>query len=380
MNRRTIIVDGPLAYRMRRIAAARGGEVGVQIVTLPLLAARLVGGFTRPARAQDLDPAIRTALEAGGFAEIESIRGLPGMTRSVARTLTKVWQADLSLADRAGRSARLADLAVVEERVRANLPAGALTPRDLRDRALERLAHAAAVLGSVELDRLVGVAPVWRPLVEALDQTVALSWRNPGVADIAWFPGKVITDQRPAAATMAMVSCANPRAEVMEALRWMRELIALRRARPEEIAICATATEDLDDHFLVLAADADLPLHFSHGVPALASREGQACSALADVLLNGLSQDRIRRLLGHAAGGEPRRSAGELGARPPARRCALRARPMAARAGRSKRASNRRHRPKADRDTRPRTACQGPGCGRSGRRDAAGNRGSFTLD
>jgi PD-(D/E)XK nuclease superfamily protein len=53
---------------------------------------------------------------------------------------------------------------------------------------------------------------------------------------------------------------------------------------------------------LVLAADAGLPLHFSHGVPALASREGQACAALADVLLNGLSQDRVRRLFGHAAG------------------------------------------------------------------------------
>jgi RecB family exonuclease len=37
-------------------------------------------------------------------------------------------------------------------------------------------------------------------------------------------------------------------------------------------------------------------------VTALSSREGQACGALADVLLGGLSQDRIRRLFGHAAG------------------------------------------------------------------------------
>ena len=88
----------------------------------------------------------------------------------------------------------------------------------------------------------------------------------------------------------------------VEALRWIRELIASGRARPDEIAVCATATEDRDDHMLVLAADAGLPLHFSHGVPALASREGQACAALADVLLNGLSQDRVRRLFGHAAG------------------------------------------------------------------------------
>jgi hypothetical protein len=79
----------------------------------------------------------------------------------------------------------------------------------------------------------------------------------------------------------------------------MHELIASSRARLEEIAICATATEDWDDHILALATDAALPLHFSHGVPALASREGQACSALADVLLNGLGQDRVRRLFPH---------------------------------------------------------------------------------
>ncbi len=66
--RRTFIVDGPLAFRMRRIYAARGGASGVQILTMPLVAAHLAGGFTRPARSQDLDAAIRAALGGGGFA------------------------------------------------------------------------------------------------------------------------------------------------------------------------------------------------------------------------------------------------------------------------------------------------------------------------
>jgi hypothetical protein len=52
-------------------------------------------------------------------------------------------------------------------------------------RALERIAHAAAVLGSVELDSLVAVAPVWRPLIAALGQALELSWHNPGGTDIA---------------------------------------------------------------------------------------------------------------------------------------------------------------------------------------------------
>lgn len=106
-NRRSVVVEGPLAFRMKRIAAARRAEAGVQILTLPQLAARLAGGFIRPARSLDLDPAIRAALEAGGFADLERIRERPGMTRSVAWTLTRVWNADFTLANRAEDGARL---------------------------------------------------------------------------------------------------------------------------------------------------------------------------------------------------------------------------------------------------------------------------------
>ena len=45
MNRRTVVVEGPLAFRMRRLAAARNAEAGLQIMTLPALAACLAGGF-----------------------------------------------------------------------------------------------------------------------------------------------------------------------------------------------------------------------------------------------------------------------------------------------------------------------------------------------
>ena len=126
-----------------------------------------------------------------------------------------------------------------------------------------------------------------------------VTWRNPGDLD-AWFGGELVYDPHPAPVSPEIVSCASPRAEAVEALRWVRELIASGRARPDQIAVCATATKNWDDHMLVLAADASLPLHFSHGVPALASREGQACAALADILLNGLSQERVRRLFIHA--------------------------------------------------------------------------------
>ena len=183
MIRRTVIVEGPLALNMRRIAAAREAEAGVQIMSLPQLAARLAGGFTRPARSEDLDPAIQSALEAGGFAELESIRSLPGMTRSVAWTLTRLWDADYILADRDHETARLRDLMTIEARVRACLPRGVLSPPDLRNAALQRVTFAPAVLGSVELHRVVRVAPIWRPLLTALGREVRVTWRNPGDLD-----------------------------------------------------------------------------------------------------------------------------------------------------------------------------------------------------
>src|SRR5437879_3740679 len=83
---RTAVVEGSLAAQMRRAAAARANECGLQIMNLPQLAARLAGGFAAPVTAEVLDPAIRRALDDGGFVELEAVRQLPGTARAVART------------------------------------------------------------------------------------------------------------------------------------------------------------------------------------------------------------------------------------------------------------------------------------------------------
>ena len=41
IKRHTVIVEGTLAFRMQRVAAARAGDHGRDVATLPLLAARL---------------------------------------------------------------------------------------------------------------------------------------------------------------------------------------------------------------------------------------------------------------------------------------------------------------------------------------------------
>src|SRR3954471_13596022 len=105
MQRRTIIVQGPLAFRMRRLEAAHHAEAGLQIMTLPQLAARLAGGFVRPATPQELAPAIQTAIEHGEFNELGKMVLLPGLRRALLATLGKIWDADLDLQSLATTSA-----------------------------------------------------------------------------------------------------------------------------------------------------------------------------------------------------------------------------------------------------------------------------------
>ena len=95
---------------------------------------------------------------------------------------------------------------------------GVLSPPDLRNAALQRVTYAPAVLGSVELHRVVRVAPIWRPLLTALGRQVRVTWRNPGDSDVAWFAGELVSDPHPAPASPEIVSCASPRAEAVEAL------------------------------------------------------------------------------------------------------------------------------------------------------------------
>jgi hypothetical protein len=296
---RTTVIEGSLAFQMRRAAAARANECGLQIMTLPQLAARLAGGFTVPVSTDQLDLAIQRALDDGDFVELESVRTLPGMTRAVAGSLRKVWNADVELLETNGPGKlRIGELALIEGRVRNHLPKAMLIPRDLRDAAIRRIEHGPRLIGPVTIDGLSFIPPVWRPLIMALQQAVSVEWRAPLKADTSWFTGS-LTVGGPARPlnSPAAISCADPRHEVVEALRWARRLITSGRARPSEIAMASANTAPWDDHVFALAKDAGLRVHFVQGIPALATRDGQRCAALADVLQHGLNQQRVRRLV-----------------------------------------------------------------------------------
>ena len=299
MKRRTSVVEGPLAYRMRRHEAAIRYEVGLEILTLPQLASRLAGGFARVADGPALFEAIDTALKREGYGRLDGVRLLPGMARAVVETLTAAWHADVDLELATPRSQRLDEIGLLQKHVRENLPVGVMTPPALRNAAVDRIAVAEQVLGSVLLDGLVDVAPVWRPLISALVDQIDVEWSAApcDAVDRVWFRGRLHVRDAVTPLSVQGDVCADPRSEVVEALRWARSVLARGDVAASDVAISSPATDTWDPHFLVLAKEAELPLHFSHGIPALSSPQGQACAALADVLSEEVTQERIRRLL-----------------------------------------------------------------------------------
>ena len=226
------------------------------------------------------------------------------MVDAAAGTLRKVWRSRIDLEARAGEHPRIASIARLEEAVRKRLPSSMMRPADLVEKALGRMAHASAIFGPVRVVGVTELSPCWRPLLHGLAKELAVTWVAGPRQVPPWLDETIVKVERAEAERpeIASVSAATAYHEAIEAMRWARGLLASCAARPHEIGIAAAIPADYDDHFLALRADANLDLHFVHGVKVTAARAGQAAAALADVLARGLSQSRMRRLASLAKG------------------------------------------------------------------------------
>ncbi len=296
-SRSTLVVHGRLAMREGRLAAARDGRHGLQVMSFEQAAVRLAGGFARPIDDENLRAAIQAVLPATPMGELESIKALPGMIDAAADTLHKAWRAGIDLAARAADHPRLAAIARLEGAVLDQLPAGMMRPLDIVTAATARIGHAPAVLGPMEIIGLTELSPCWRPLLQALTDHIPVQWRAGPRSVPAWLEGTGVAVARAPAQTpgISAVSAATAYHEAVEAMRWARSLLA-SGVLPSEIAIATASPANYDDHFLALRADANIDLHFVHGVRIVTTREGQAAAALAHIIVRGLSQSRLRRL------------------------------------------------------------------------------------
>jgi hypothetical protein len=229
---------------------------------------------------------------------------LPGFQRAACSSLAKAWSAGLNL-DNEARGAteetgrlRLEALALLEKGVLGHLPASQCRPADLVAEAIKHVRLAKAIFGEIEVHGRTEMSPVWRPLLEAVAAETEVVW----IAQARHIPEWVgsmdaqVEKCEPASPATRSVSCASPRHEILEAVRWAREHLT-RGAKPHDIAIAAASPDAWDDHMLAISEAANLPVHFVHGRAALCTADGQLAAALAEILLRGLSRSRVMRLV-----------------------------------------------------------------------------------
>ena len=303
MLRQTIVVRNRNAWRTLRTQAALDSRQGLQLCTVTDVAARLAGGFLVSIDDDALNQALTAAL-AAPLGELDAIKSLPGFRRAAAATLTRVWTADLDLTEAlaapraASAVARLRSLAALESGVLEHLPPNRRRPRDLVAVAAENVRHSRTLFGRIEIRGHTELPPVWRPLLAAMACATDVTWIADARHVPAWLNSTAIRLEVRAAETPAVgaVSCASPRHEVLEALRWARQHLT-QGVAPREIAIAAAHPEPWDDHMLAIGEAANLPIHFAHGRAVLTTPAGQLASAVAEVLLRGFSQARLVRLV-----------------------------------------------------------------------------------
>ena len=301
--RETLVIHSRLSWRQVRGAAAIERQHGLQALAIEHVAARLAGGFLQPINPDSLKEAIGEAI-AVDLGEFNDIKTLPGFSRAAAATLKKAWAAGLKFTELAKTSdalvrSRIDAVTRLEAEVLKRLPPSMRRPADLVDLALPHLRHAKTLFGAIHVLGRTEMSPVWRPFLAELKGVTDVQWVAGPRQVPAWVRelGIAVIETAPEQPAIQSESCASPRHEALEAMRWARALLASRRAKPEEIAIAAASPTEWDDHFQALSEMAGIDLHFVHGRKALSTPEGQLAAALAEVLLRGFSQARMTRLI-----------------------------------------------------------------------------------
>ncbi len=300
LRRSTFVISDRISERRVRDELAQAGSSGHGVLTFAQLASRLAGGFARPVSSVEIRSALREP-PIDSLSSLRKIAELPGFARAAARTLGAAWLANIDLAANAATfGERWAELAELEAHVRLALTAGAHLPRELVALALKRVELAPTLLGDLTLERLDTVPPLYRELLGAVSERVAVRWRTPLLMPPAWLPAAVQFQVEPRLSPRLRVfSCADPEHETLEALRWARLRLSEGYA-PSELAITAVNVAAYDDSLRAVATSAGLPVHAVHGQPALSTPQGQALAALADLLVRGLEQSRLRRFVSAA--------------------------------------------------------------------------------
>ena len=261
--------------------------------------------FWRRSISESLRDAVREALPETDLGKLESIKTLPGMVRAAVSTLDKVWRADIDLSS--SSHPRLKALAALEENVLRRLPPSMKKPRVLVDWPGDALRMQQRCW-----DRSKSTATAKCRCAGAhcclLFRT---AFQSPGLPGHDRFqsgwsartsksngPRRIRPPRNSILAQPHSMKCwkrfGGCELYLLKVRRDLKTLRSLPRARPTSTIICSRFRKTQN-----------LPIHFVQGVKAVTTADGQTAAALADVLVKGISQERIRRLLRRLHGTPP---------------------------------------------------------------------------
>lgn len=298
----TIIVNGRLALNSERYASAIKNLDAVQVMSVEHVAARLAGGMLQMIDMLTLRQVVSEVLPDLDLGELNEISDLPGFAKAASASLMKFWMSDINPQDYAANP-RMKSIFALEAAVLDRMPNHFKRPVDLRNLAVSRAHLAGRIFGRITIRGMTDLHPVWRPLVEAVashGKPHALMVWDAGPRDVpAWVKSNPMIEKKTSVAcapSISAITCANERHEVVEAFRWIRKLM-VEGVDGADIAVATTNTHLYDDIFTAAAAEVEIDIHIAHGVSSIHRPEGQKCAALADIVLRGLSQKKVRRLI-----------------------------------------------------------------------------------
>ncbi len=298
--KKTYVVNGALAINSERFFIGTMRANGATAMAIEHVAARLAGGLLQMIDMVTLREIVSAVLPEVDMGELQAISSMPNMAQAASRSLMKFWMSGVDPISVA-HLPRMQALFALEEAVLERMPANLKRPTDLRDMAVARAQFTSMIFGRVEIKNMTDLHPVWQPLVIAMAKNhqpgLPMIW-NAGPRPVPeWVKSICEVKTTPASGIKPTAqTVANARHEVVEAIRWLRQRLA-NSSNPGSLAIATTSTSTYDDLFVAAAAEADIKIHFVHGKSAIHTEEGQAAAALADLLLRGLSQKRVRRLI-----------------------------------------------------------------------------------
>ncbi len=296
-KKNTVVVLDRHSYITQRLNFAREHAHGTQIMMMSDLAIRLAGGFIKTVDISFLRATIHETILDTDLGSLNVIKDLPGFVAAATNTLNKAW---LSGYDLNQSHPRVKEIARLNAAVTKRLPPSMLPPASLIAEAYKNIAHAPTILGSIRFMGMTELHPCWWPLIEQLCDHVPVTWvAGPRHIPMHLPKGCELKTESKQCPQIKTISCSTPYHEAIEAMRWARQLVTQQGVLPQDIAIATTDTKIYDDFFLALREESDLPLYFAHGINVTQPAHGQSILALADLLLRGLSSDRIHRLSSH---------------------------------------------------------------------------------